>query len=172
MQIPALPRQVAILTVSLAVLTACASRPPQDEYNPGERIGTYDGRAVAIAYANSERFADWMKEFRVKHTKAKAAGEDATVKAIETTMERQQETFHGQAFRGENIDDILARIPDHVRRIRSAADVVRLEQVNLRRPTTIETIDVTDQLVAVFEPDAKARGWIRDIRKKPLARRR
>jgi hypothetical protein len=46
---------------------------------PGEkttyRIGVYDPRAIAVAFAGSEHFNQWMSGLYAEYKKAKAAGE-------------------------------------------------------------------------------------------------
>lgn len=171
MQDPPPTKRIATLCLSIGVLTACANNPIIDDYEPDARIGTYDGRAVAIAYANSDRFDEWMKEFRARHARAKAAGDEDTMHALEAQIQEQQNTFHGQAFRGDSIDDILTLITGDTQRIAREVDATRLERINLRRPTRVATVDVTDRLVALFEPDERTTRWIHGIRDKPFPRR-
>ena len=87
---------------------------------------------------------------------------------MEAKAQEQQDKMHGQTFDGEGIEDILALIPADVERIRREVDVARLELFNTRRPDTVAIVDITDLLVALFEPDQKTRGWIRDIRQEPF----
>jgi hypothetical protein len=171
MPYPSFPSQLVFLTLSFA-LAACSDAPNLSDSNPGERVGTYDGRAVAIAYAGSYRFKKWMQSFRAKHSRAKEAGDSTEVKALEAMIQRQQDTFHGQAFRGESIDDILALIPDETERIRREVGAVRLEKINAPRPGSVETVDVTDQFVELFRPDEKTRRSVREIRKLPISKSR
>ncbi|MCA8956545.1 MAG: hypothetical protein KDC87_10760 [Planctomycetes bacterium] len=162
-----IPFLIPILASILA--SGCANRP--DPGATARRVGTYDGRAVAIAYAGSTQFGAWMKQQKARHDSAKQAGDTSTVREIEQAMQAQQERFHDQAFRGTEIDDILGKIGTSLQEIRKSAGVARLERINQPRAAGIDTVDVTDRLVALFAPDERARKWIRDIRAKPFPAR-
>ena len=106
-----------IACAAIALLAACSSpetTPDTSGYAPGERIGTYDGRAVVIAHANGPRFATWLRELREQHDAAAAAGERAKAEALEQKAVDQQERFHDQAFRGDDVDDVLALVRDRI----------------------------------------------------------
>ncbi len=162
---------VAWLTLLTTVVAACgatADKNPTPPSAPGERIGTYDGRAVVIAYANSELFRQWLDEVRKRHDEAAASGDKQRADELQAQAIAQQDRFHAQAFDGDDIGDVLDKVANELPVIRQAAGVVRLEPVNRERPADALTVDVTDQLVALFHPDDRAKGWIADIRSKPF----
>jgi hypothetical protein len=155
-----------ILAASLA---ACSSAElAQSAAVAGDRVGTYDGRAVVIAYANGPRFAEQMRKLRDAHNVAEDAGDKARMAALEAQAEEQQRRFHRQAFDGDDIEDVLAVVSEHLAAIRDAAGVARLEKVNLQRPDGVVTVDVTERLVALFEPNEKGRRWAADIQTRPF----
>ena len=165
------PTGRVLQSLMIVLVAACGAAPdasdaPTDA--PGQRIGTYDGRAVVIAYANSDLFEQWIGEITRQHDAAKAAGDEARAAEFEAQAVAQQERFHGQAFDGDSIDDVLEQVAADIPAICRQAGVIRLEAVNVERPAGVATLDVTDQLVELFHPDAKARGWIADIRSKPF----
>ena len=157
---------------ALLSFAACSSAVPKapEPDSARERVGVYDGRAVAVAYANSDLFRSWLETLQQQHSEAEASGDQARATRLAAEAEAQQARFHGQAFQGDPIDDILARVQDRVAAIRHDAGVARLERVNGERSGDVSTVDVTDQLVALFALDARAREWIRQLRDQPLAK--
>ena len=169
---------ITAMIVAAATLTSCKSADdPQpnggtatETVEAAESIGTYDGRAVVIAYVNGPRFSTWMKELRTEHERAKEAGDTAKVAELEAKVQQRQDAFHRQAFEGDDVDDILELVRDELPQILAEAKVARLEKVNRDRPEGVVTVDVTDQLVALFDPNEKGRKWIADVRTKPFAK--
>ena len=153
------------------LLAACGAPPlARSPAQPGERVGTYDGRAVAVAYANGPRFALWMRELQAAHRAAKERGDQEEMRVLERRAAAQQRRFREQTFEGADIDDILGLIQEELPAVRAAVDVGRLEKVNLARVDGVVTVDVTDRLVDLFEPSEQGRKWIRDVRGLPLLR--
>ena len=68
------------------------------------------------------------------------------------------------------MDDILQHVSDKLPEVaRKAGVCVIVQQVDFR-DSTVETVDVTDQLVALFDPDERTLALIRGVRKgKPMA---
>ena len=125
---------------------------------------------MAVAYANGPRFAAWMREVQVAHAAAKERRDQDGMRALEQRAAAQQRRFHEQAFEGADIDDILDLVEGELPAVRASAGVGRLEKVNLARVDGVVTVDVTDQLVDLFEPSAQGRKWIRDLRGLPFPR--
>ena len=98
--------------LSCLLLGACGVPPlARSPAQPGERVGTYDGRAVAVAYANGPRFALWMRELQAAHRAAKERGDQEEMRVLERRAAAQQRRFREQTFEGADIDDILGLIP-------------------------------------------------------------
>ena len=158
---------------AMTLFGACSSTGKGDDASQlpsAERIGVYDGRAVAIAYAGSDRFDQWIKALRAEHDAAKERGDTKRADELEAKAVAQQERFHGQAFRGEKVDDVLATVADLLPPILAEAGVTRIERINEERASEVPTVDVTDRLVALFDPGEKQRKWIAEIRTKPFPR--
>ena len=73
---------VLFLTASALLLHAAAENTgkPKKEL---VRIGVFDSRGVAIAYAHSSRFIDELKSKKAEMEKAKAAGDKEKMQALE-----------------------------------------------------------------------------------------
>ena len=157
-----------ILSLSLA---SCAAPPlPPAAAVGGARVGTYDGRAVAVAYANGPLFAARMRALRAAHNAAEDRHDTAAMAALAARAAAQQRRFHAQAFDGAEVTDILEVVAPRLEAVCEQAGVERLEQVNLARSDGVVAVDVTDRLVDLFEPSEKGRKWIEDLRARPFPR--
>lgn len=156
---------------SLLAALACAASACRAPDAPGDEaglVGTYDGRAVVIAYVNGPRFRSWMAELRQQHDAAEAAGDTNRTAELEQQAQQRQERLHVQAFEGGDIDDVLEVIAGELDAVRHQAGVSRLERVNRARDADVVTVDVTDLLVELFEPSEQGRKWIADMRERPF----
>jgi hypothetical protein len=119
------------------------------------RIGVYDPRAVAIVYANS---APFKQKLRAKHQEldaAKAANDQAKIKELEAWGADQQVRLHLQGFAAAPVDDLMADVKGQLPDVAAAADV---QSIGLRPDFVapgVEIVDVTDELVKLWSPDAK-----------------
>jgi len=133
------------------------------------RVGVFDSRALAIAYAGSEAHNARGNQLVKEHKEAKAAGNQAKVKQLEIEGEVGQELLHEQGFSNASVNNILAEIKDQLPAIAKEADVAMIVskwEVAFQGPS-VELVDVTPLLVKPLQPKAKAQQWIEDIQKKP-----
>ena len=112
----------------MVALTGCTQQPagvdPIAETNG--RIGVYDSRAVAIAFAGSEAFEKWLTALRAEHDKAKAAGDDKRVAELAAKGKNRQALAHKQAFSTAPVDEILEHITDGLPAIKAKAGVTAI----------------------------------------------
>jgi len=148
-----------------------------------ERIGVYDSRAVAVAYAGSEAFDKWLKGLMAERDKAKAEGNQKRADELEARMIAQQKLFHKQCFSTVPVDDILEHVkgdlPEIERKAGVDALVSKWDKATLAKHKNAELVDVTIALVDAFHPNEKQRrsaieiqqhkpiplfisGWIKD----------
>jgi hypothetical protein len=130
------------------------------------RIGVYDSRAVAIAYANSGMFQDSLKTIRTDYDRAKQANDSKRVKEIDARMKLQQRRLHEQGFSTGSVAYILARVKDSLPAVAQKANVrllVSKWELNYSS-AEVETVDVTDELVALFHPTDKVLEWVKGCR--------
>src|SRR5689334_13319647 len=76
------------------------------------RIGVYDSRAVAIAYANSTEGRESMKTAQADYQKAKAEKNEKKMKQIESGMKLQQRRLHEQGFSTGSVVGTMAKVKD------------------------------------------------------------
>jgi hypothetical protein len=151
--------QALHLAVALAtglLLWACGT--PQ---NAVERIGVYDSRSIAVAWAGTKSHNDLMKAFQTEWQQAKAAGDQKRVEEMEAEAEAQQRLLHLQAFSTAPVDDILAHIEDSLAEIKKEAGVTLLvskwDTETLAQYPSAEQVDVTTMLVDALHPNERQR---------------
>lgn len=131
------------------------------------RIGVYDSRAVAIAYAGSSFQQQKMTALKAAHQRAKDAGDSAEMSRLSAEAKAQQAALHKQGFGTAPVDDLLAHIAAKLPKIQTDAGVERLiskwNSAELAKHTQAERIDVTMQLVDAFEPNDKQRKYAIEI---------
>ena len=140
----------SLLRIVLLVfaVSACAAPSTAD----ASRVGSYDSRAVAIAYYQSDAFAARLRALR------ESGASDADGAALQAHLHRQG---FGTAPVDDVLDTVRAQIPD----VMADAGVDRLvSKWDLADATT--TIDVTDRLVALFDPDEATLRTVAEIREK------
>ena len=131
------------------------------------RIGVYDSRAVAVAWGNSSEFQKSLEAVTADYKKAKAAKDDKRVKEIEARMKAQQRRAHEQGFSTGSVANIMAKVKDSLPAVAKKAGVdliVSKWEVNYQAPG-VKTVDVTDDLVALFHVREKGLTWAKDIQK-------
>lgn len=139
-----------------------------------ERIGIYDSRAVAVAFAGSLVHEKQLRQLMAEHKKAKEAGELETVARLEAEAKARQMKAHKQAFGTAPVDDILAHITNVLPEIQRTADVTAIlskwDKTGLKTHPGAEKVDVTMMLVDAFEPNERQRESAIEIQKhKPIS---
>lgn len=134
------------------------------------RIGIYDSRALAVAYAGSPVQRKVMAPLRAAHETARQTGDTAAVARLEAQGRAMQEKAHRQAFGTAGVDDLLDLIADALPGIRRAANVDVLvsmwDNAALAKYPGADRVDVTAALVDAFEPTERQRKTVDEIRKK------
>ncbi|MGA2262224.1 MAG: hypothetical protein ABSH28_12390 [Acidobacteriota bacterium] len=131
------------------------------------RIGTYDSRAIAIAYYNSGQPAQaQVRGLQAEYAKAKAANDDKSAKELEAAGIAWQELMHEQAFSTGSISNIIAAIKDKLPAIAQEAGVALLASKwdMTYRDASVEYVDVTMSLVKLFNPGEKVMKWIEELK--------
>jgi hypothetical protein len=130
------------------------------------RIGTYDSRAVALAYYNSIEQKQVSQNMQTEYQKAKAAGDEAKIKQLEAAGPARQELMHQQVFSTGTISNIMMTIQDKIPPIARESRVVLMSSKwdITYRESSIEYVDVTLQLVKLFNPESKVLQWIEEMK--------
>ena len=159
--------RVAMFLSALLALGACAAlrAGPAGEGAANDkkvRIGTYDSRAIAIAYAHS-RFNP-VKEKWAAYEKAKATGDREKIKELEAWGQEHQRQLHFQGFSRVPVDDLLAPVKDGVAKLARERNLAAITMGCDFTGKEVELVDVTDDLVKLYDPSEKTLKTARSVR--------
>jgi hypothetical protein len=135
------------------------------------KIGVYDSRGVAIAYARSAEFQQRMAKLRSDHDEAKARDDDKRMKELEQQGAWGQVRLHQQGFSTAGVTSIMAKVVDALPGVAREAGVVLIVS-KLEMPyqdASVEVVDVTLPIARLFKPDEqtlKILGELKD--QKPI----
>jgi hypothetical protein len=132
-----------------------AEEPEEEASGSTVVVGTFDSRALAMAYYKSEAHAQYVKDLKAQHEKAKAAGDEDRVKELSAEGEASQELAHKQGFSTWPVDDILEKIKGKIPEIAEQAgvDIIVSKWDIVHKRADVEFIDVTVLMVQPFNPD-------------------
>jgi hypothetical protein len=132
-------------------------------------IGTYDNRAVAIAYFNSSEWQSTLSEMRLNVKNAQSANNDSLAQQLRKRGAASQTLAHLCGFSNGSVADILEKHRTDVESLAKSAKVSAIvSQYELIRPLNIiETVDMTDAFVRLFKPNEKVLEWIKEALKQP-----
>jgi Skp family chaperone for outer membrane proteins len=131
------------------------------------RIGTYDSRLVALAFYradNMKRIRDFMGNLNLELQKAREAKDDKKLKELEAKGPAFQNLMHQQVFGNLSIPNIVETIKDRLPAIAKKMGVrlvVSKWEIQYADPE-IETVDLTFQLVDIFNLDDTTRKMIEE----------
>lgn len=129
------------------------------------RIGTFDSRAVAFAYARSDMFEEWLDELTKKAAEAEAAGDSIRVKELGDQAKNEHALRSKQVFSTFPAYDILERIEAEIQKIATEADVdviISKWEIVYQRPG-IKFVDVTELMVQLFGLDEDAQTNLQQL---------
>ena len=132
------------------------------------RIGTFDSRAVALAFWRSEEGRKQTNGIHEKYAKAKAAKDEKRMKQLEIEGPGLQVRMHQQVFSTGSVTDIIEKIKTALPPIAKEAGVsliVSKWQIAYKDPS-VEYINVTPQLIKLFHPSDAVLKIIEDLHKK------
>ena len=161
-------KRICLIAAIVAGISGGITASTQAQTNK-TRVGVYDSRAVAVAYANSTEFKDSIKSIEAEHKKAKEAKNEKRVKEIENQMKLRQTRAHEQAFSTGSVAPIMETVKDRLPEVARQSGVqliVSKWELN-HQSSEIETVDVTDKIVALFQVSERGLKWSKEIQQKP-----
>ena len=159
-------KQLAVVLAGALIpalaMQAQTARPPC-------RIGVFDSRAVAIAWARSDEGMQVVNQIRAEYEKAKAANDGKRMKEMEQEGQWHQVRLHQQGFSTGPVDEILAKVkdklPEIARQERVTAIVSKWELPYSEQG--VELVDVTLPLVKLFNPSEQVLKWVGEMKNQP-----
>jgi hypothetical protein len=163
---------VAVCAVMSGLVSLVSSRGEQSQSAPAAsaiRVGTFDSRAIAVAFAGSKSFNDAIRKMMDEHKKAKAAGDEKRVKELEAEGAAGQALMHRQGFGTASVANILEHVKDKLPAVaeRAGVEVIVSKWDVVYRKTGVQPVDVTDAMVALFEPNERVLAIVKDMKDKP-----
>lgn len=154
---------VVFSACSMAAGTGAVGR--AEENGGGIRVGVYDNRAVAVAYAHSKFNPARRKVEELEE--ARRSGDSARAKELDEWGWRHQRDLHRKGFCRVPVDDILARVRERLPEVarRTGVDVIGW-QCDYAAPK-VRVIDVTRELVSLFEPSEKTWKTVEGLKDHP-----
>jgi hypothetical protein len=160
---------VLAIGICVAYTMVRAEGPATNPKKANLRIGTFDSRAIAIAYGNSEEFNQSIKKLMEEHKKAKAEGNEKKAKELEAMGQAGQTKLHMQGFSTASVSEYLDQVKDKIPAIAKQAgvDVIVSKWDLVYQSPDAEFVDVTDLMVKPFNPSEKALKWIESLKDHP-----
>lgn len=157
----------AFTTLSIAVL---ANGQTTGEATPAAkvRIGTYDNRAIAVAYAASK----WnpVREKMAEYAEAKKAGDAAKQKELEAWGESKQRLLHFQGFGRVPVGELLKPFEKQIANLATDQQLAAIAMQCDYVAPNVEIVDVTEELVKLFEPTPRTLEMTRQVKNaKPVS---
>jgi len=155
--------------VGATILAVCAMFLALQPAPAKVRVGTFDSRAVGIAYARSAMFAPILKEWKDKYEKAKAEKNEAVIKECEAWGPNYHKLQMLQGFSIASVADILEKVKDQLPKAAKEAGVdilVSKWELAYQNPS-FEIVDVTSCLVKIFNPDNQTLKILEELSKQP-----
>jgi len=137
---------------------------PQQEKSK-VRIGTFDSRCIAMAYGRTDFLKD-IEDLRTQHAKAKEENNQELIKELEQLGPTKQVLMHQQGFSTGSIINILEKLKEKFPTIAKANNVKLIvsKWEVMFADESLELVDITDQLTALFNPDEATKKIIENIK--------
>lgn len=156
-----------------ACILFAADREPKTADKPKVIVGTFDSRAVCLAFAQGFMLDEMVKSAEGEMEKAKAAGDTKKIAELEADARAGQAKIHKQGFGTASVDDLLEHIKEELPDVAKAAGVdimVSKWDVVYQNPSA-ELVDVTYEIIKPFKPsEATLKGIKELINQAPLPR--
>jgi len=152
---------IGVLLGSLLVLTLGAGSAPTTREQPDLVVGTFDSRAIAVAYVQSDAYQEYLSALKAHITgaieQARTAGDKQLIASLEGVGPAMQQRLHEQGFGTAPVDDIIAKIEDALPGIaaRAGVDVIVSKWTLSYSSPGARFVDVTGLLAAEFDPSER-----------------
>lgn len=161
--------KVRFLSSAITAVIGAFLVPPQASAQTPEgtvRIGTFDSRCVAVAYGRSAGFMEYLNGLRSELAKAREEGNEARVKEIERLGPTSQVIMHQQVFSTGSVRNIMDKIKEKLPTIAQKKNLrlVVSKWEFFYHDDAIEMVDITDDLVSLFEPDAQTLKLVEEVK--------
>jgi len=152
----------------LPVVALAVAAPRFAEPTP-VRVGVYDSRAVVIAFTHSAAGKADLEKLMARY---KAEKDETARAALEKEGAALQDRRHRQGFSTASIADVLEHMKGSLPTVANQAhvDVLVSKWDVAFQKEGVEFVDVTNEMVAPFQPDENVKKMIESLSKvEPMA---
>ena len=155
------------INVLFGILVTCSMLATLCPAEEKLRVGTYDSRAIAIAYVRSEPVKQLVSNHFEKLNKAKEEGDEKLVKELEALGQAYQQEQHQQGFSIASVADYLEKVKAELPNLAAdtGVDIIVSKWELVYRNPSIEIVDVTSHLVKLFNPDDRTLKIVEELLK-------
>jgi len=152
----------AVFCVVCAALIAAIVLPAAASAADGTvRIGTYDNRAIAIAYARSQYLP--AAGAHQAYDAAEAAGDTVRMQEIADEMETLQRKLHRQGFGRVPVDDLLEPVAFRLLELAADLSLDAIVWICDFSGENVEVVDVTMDIVGLYGVDEETLSICKEI---------
>jgi tetratricopeptide (TPR) repeat protein len=158
----AAPFLVAAATVAL-MSTGHAQESPK---SPSVRVGTFDSRAVAVVFYQSEQQRQYRRALSQEYSEAEASGDEWRIMQLDALFPALQHRMHQQGFSTASIRGIMQTLSAELPRVAGEEGVsVIVSKWELPYwSEAVELVDLTPQIVALIDPSERALGMVEELK--------
>jgi hypothetical protein len=129
------------------------------------RIGTYDNRAIAVAWAGSDLnpVKEKMKEYEI----AKQAKDVEKIAELEAWGPAHQRLLHFQGFGRVPVGELLTPLRDQVKELMAEKRLTAIAMQCDEIADNVELVDITLDLVKLYKPTDQTLEWVEQLRDQP-----
>ncbi len=164
---------IAIFSLGAMYLVGSTQQASAAEKKKLLRVGVYDSRSIAIAYAHSHFASGRYEKMKAESDAAQAAGDEKKVAEIKAAANKQQAKQHLQGYGTAPVHEYLELVKDQIPQVAKAAgvDLIVSKWEFDYIASNAETVDVTMELSKLFNPKEKAYHWIKQMKDhEPISR--
>lgn len=154
-----------LIVASIAVLGGVVSLAAPRQTSPGApaAVGVFQSDALVVAFYRSDIWRDEIAKMTQERDRAKAAKDEKRVAELERKGAAAQELAHQQLAGEARIDNIREHLEKALPDVARAAHVSFIVSDFWYRDPAAPVVDVTDQLIQVFKPDAATLKVIEEL---------
>jgi hypothetical protein len=155
--------KIPFFIISLFLCTAQIT--PAFSQQPKVRIGIYDSRCIAVAYANSKFFNNPFSNLGPRMKAAKENNDTKEIAKIEMEGKMRQAILHDQGFGKGSVNVILETYKE---KINAVAKEYKLDLIVSRwevmyQGSNLELVDITEKMAGLFEPSDEVKQTIKEM---------
>ena len=156
------PAVILLVIASLPVSMAAAQKSANTL-----KIGVYDSRVVVFAYSRSTLFREHIEKFTKQSDSATKASDTASIKELSVHSMSYQHLLHQMVFGSGSIITVMDLVRDRLPEVAKQAGVsVLMSKFEMMfKDPSVETVDVTSQIIQLFKPNENLDKMITEIYK-------